>query len=105
MRANRAYELKVRRGGLMPSRIASANRIDSIEIVDIASAEVLFFRDCRARDAATYLLVERDAAAHDHGRGPRHVARTPTPAEATRQAHPAAADPPLTASRPRRTRS
>ena len=36
----------------MPSRIASAIRIDSIEIVDIASAEALFFRDCRARDAA-----------------------------------------------------
>lgn len=52
IRANRAYELKVRRGGLMPSRVASANRIDSIEIVEIATAEVLFFRDCRARDAA-----------------------------------------------------
>ena len=78
MRANRAFELKVRRGGLMPSRIASANRIDSIEIVDIASAEVVFFRDCRARDAAGLArqirreLAQLDADAfHERWSGPR----------------------------------
>jgi hypothetical protein len=52
VKANRAFKLIVRKGGLVPSRIASANRIDSVEIVDIATAETLFFRDCRARDAA-----------------------------------------------------
>ena len=59
----------------------------------------------RARDAATYLPLEHDAPAHEHSRGPRHVARIPTPDEATREAHPAAADPQLTPSGPPRLRS
>ncbi len=41
MRANRAYRLLVRRGGWMPASLAHPARSDHIEVVDIASGEVL----------------------------------------------------------------
>lgn len=52
MRANREYRLLVTKGGLAPSLLADPERTDSLEVVEIASGEVVLFWDCRARDAA-----------------------------------------------------
>ena len=41
MRANRAYRLIVRRGGWLPASIADPGRADHIEVVEVASGEVL----------------------------------------------------------------
>ena len=41
MRANRAYRLIVRRGGWLPASIADPGRADHVEVVDLASGEVL----------------------------------------------------------------
>ena len=46
MRANRAYRLIVRRGGLTPALLADARRVDHIEVVEIDSGEVVLFWDC-----------------------------------------------------------
>jgi hypothetical protein len=45
MRANRAYVVKVRRGGLAPALLAGADRVDQIEVVEIDSGEVVLFWD------------------------------------------------------------
>ncbi len=45
MRANRSYELIVRRGGRGPAALAHPERVDQVEIVDIASGEVTLFWD------------------------------------------------------------
>jgi hypothetical protein len=46
VRANRAYRLIVRRGGLAPALLADPNRVDHIEVVEIDSGEVVLFWDC-----------------------------------------------------------
>ena len=48
MRANRAYELTVRRGGRAPALLANPDRIDSVEVVEIATGEVALFWDTTA---------------------------------------------------------
>ena len=45
MRANRAYELIVRRGGRGPALLRSAEQFDHVEIVEIDSGEVVLFWD------------------------------------------------------------
>lgn len=45
MRANREYELIVTRGGMAPAMIADPDRVDHIEVVEVASAEVVLFWD------------------------------------------------------------
>ena len=45
MRANREYELIVRRGGRGPAAIADPDRVDLVEIVEIATGEVALFWD------------------------------------------------------------
>ena len=45
MKANRAYELIVRRGGRGPALLRSADQPDHIEIVEIDSGEVVLFWD------------------------------------------------------------
>ncbi len=45
MRANRAYRLIIRRGGWMPASLADPGRSDHIEVVEVASAEVLLSWD------------------------------------------------------------
>ena len=45
MKANRAYELKVGRRGRAPALLASPDRLDSIEVVEIDSGEVVLFWD------------------------------------------------------------
>jgi hypothetical protein len=45
MKANRAYVVKVRRGGFAPAILADADRVDQIEVVEIDSGEVVLFWD------------------------------------------------------------
>ena len=45
MKANRAYELLVRRGSRLPAMLASPSRLDHVEVVDIDSGEVVLFWD------------------------------------------------------------
>jgi hypothetical protein len=45
MKANRAYELIVRRGGRGPAMLRSAGEADHLEIVEIDSGEVVLFWD------------------------------------------------------------
>ncbi len=43
MRANRAFELLVCRGGRVPAFLADRRRLDRLEIVSIDTGEVVFF--------------------------------------------------------------
>jgi hypothetical protein len=45
LKANREYELIVRRGGRGPAALADPDRVDQVEIVEIASGEVALFWD------------------------------------------------------------
>ena len=52
MKANRAFELIVTRGGLGPAIFAGEARHDRIEVVSLDDGEVVLFWDLGARDAA-----------------------------------------------------
>jgi hypothetical protein len=52
MRAGLAYRLLVRRGSATPALLASPERLDVVEIVDVASGEVILFWDCTPREAS-----------------------------------------------------
>ena len=45
MKANREYELLVRKGGRAPGLLASPDRTDHVEVVEIATGEVALFWD------------------------------------------------------------
>jgi hypothetical protein len=45
VRANRAYELLVRRGSRLPAFLAPPDRADHVEVVEIDSGEVILFWD------------------------------------------------------------
>ena len=45
MKANREYELLVRKGGRAPGLLASPDRTDLVEVVEIATGEVALFWD------------------------------------------------------------
>jgi hypothetical protein len=45
VRAGRCLRVIVRRGGLMPAFLASPERLDHIEVVEIEGGEVVFFWD------------------------------------------------------------
>jgi hypothetical protein len=49
VRANRAFELIVRRGGRGPAVLRSAEQLDHIEVVEIESGEVVLFWDTTPR--------------------------------------------------------
>ena len=51
MRANRVYELVVRRGGRGPAFLSAAGRVDTVEVVEIASGEVALFWELGPSDA------------------------------------------------------
>lgn len=51
MSANRTYRLIHRRGGAGPALLAGPGRVDQLEIVEIASGEVVLLWDRRAREA------------------------------------------------------
>lgn len=55
MRANRAYELTVSRGGLEPAFLADDDRLDRIEVVSVDDGEVAFFWELPAKPAARLL--------------------------------------------------
>ena len=48
MRANREYELIVHRSGRGPALLAGPERVDHVEVVEIASGEVVLFWDTPA---------------------------------------------------------
>jgi hypothetical protein len=47
MKANREYELVVRRGGHGPALFAAPDRVDHVEVVEIATGEVALFWNTR----------------------------------------------------------
>jgi hypothetical protein len=49
MKANRAYELIVRKGSRGPALLAAPGRVDQVEIVEIESGEVVLFWDVGPR--------------------------------------------------------
>jgi len=55
MKANRAYELIVSRGGLEPAFLATDGRLDRIEIVSVDDGEVVLFWDVPAKVASKLL--------------------------------------------------
>lgn len=66
MRAGNAYRLLVRRGGAVPAMLASADRLDHVEIVDVSSGEVVLFWDCNPREASRLARALRtDLAGRD----------------------------------------
>lgn len=66
MRAGRAYRLLVRRGGAAPALLASPDRLDHVEIVDVSSGEVVLFWDCSPREASRLARALRtDLAGRD----------------------------------------
>jgi hypothetical protein len=46
MKASRAYQLILTRGGRTPALLADAGRVDHIEVLEIDSGEVVLFWDC-----------------------------------------------------------
>ncbi|HEX6388641.1 MAG TPA: hypothetical protein VFZ89_04330 [Solirubrobacteraceae bacterium] len=57
MKANRAYRLNHARGG--PRLFAAPDAVDTVEIVDIASNEVVLFWDVPTRDARHFVNTMR----------------------------------------------
>jgi hypothetical protein len=55
MRANRAYELIVSRGGIEPAFLADEERRDRIEVVSVDDGEVAFFWDLPVKTAVRLL--------------------------------------------------
>ena len=49
MKANRAYELLVRREGRVPAFLAGPERLDHVEVVEVDSGEVVLFWDTAPR--------------------------------------------------------
>ena len=59
MKANRAYELIVSRGGLEPAFLADRDRLDRIEVVSIDDGEVVLYWDLPAKEASRLLKTLR----------------------------------------------
>jgi hypothetical protein len=55
VKANRAYELIVSRGGLEPAFLADDDRTDRVEVVSIDDGEVVLYWDLHAKMAARLL--------------------------------------------------
>jgi hypothetical protein len=55
MKANRAFDLTVSRGGLEPAFLADRHRTDRIEVVSIDDGEVVLFWELPAKQAAKLL--------------------------------------------------
>jgi hypothetical protein len=59
MRANRAYELIVSRGGREPAFMSDPKRTDRIEVVSIDDGEVILYWEVNVRDATKLLKLLR----------------------------------------------
>ncbi len=59
MRANRAFELIVSRGGIEPAFLADPERLDRVEVVSIDDGEVVLYWDLPAKDASRLLRALR----------------------------------------------
>jgi hypothetical protein len=59
MKANRAYELIVSRGGREPAFMSDPDRTDRIEVVSIDDGEVILYWNLPAKDAAKLLKLLR----------------------------------------------
>jgi hypothetical protein len=59
VRANRAYELIVSRGGREPAFMSDPDRTDRIEVVSIDDGEVILYWNLPAKDAAKLLKLLR----------------------------------------------
>jgi hypothetical protein len=59
MRANRAFELIVSRGGREPAFLADRDRLDRIEVVSIDDGEVVLYWDLPALEASKLLKMLR----------------------------------------------
>jgi hypothetical protein len=55
LKANRAFELIVSRGGLEPAFLADPERLDRIEVVSIDDGEVVLYWELPAKQAARLL--------------------------------------------------
>ena len=60
MRANRAYELIVRRGGREPAFMSDPNRTDRIEVVSVDDGEVVLYWHVHAKLASRLLKELRE---------------------------------------------
>ncbi len=59
MRANRAYELIVSRGGREPAFLSDPRRTDRIEVVSVDSGEVILYWNVNVKDAGKLLKLLR----------------------------------------------
>lgn len=59
MKANRAFDLIVSRGGLEPAFLADPHRLDRIEVVSIDDGEVVLYWDLPAKQAAKLVKALR----------------------------------------------
>jgi hypothetical protein len=60
VKANRAYELIVSRGGVEPAFMADSHRLDRIEVVSIDDGEVVLYWELRAKAASKLLRNLRE---------------------------------------------
>ena len=68
MKANREYELIVRRGGRAPAALADPERVDQVEVVEIATGEVALFWDTApAQTGRLARALKRDLAQLEGG--------------------------------------
>ena len=59
MKANRAYELIISRGGREPAFMSDPHRTDRVEVVSIAEGEVILYWILPAKDASKLLKMLR----------------------------------------------
>jgi hypothetical protein len=60
LKANRAFDLTVLRGGLEPAFLADRDRLDRIEVVSIDDGEVVLYWELPAKDASRLLKALRN---------------------------------------------
>jgi hypothetical protein len=60
VKANRAFELIVSRGGLEPSFLADRRRVDRVEVVSIDDGEVILYWELPAKQATKLLKLLRN---------------------------------------------
>lgn len=66
MKANRAYQLIVSRGGREPAFLSDPSRTDRIEVVSVDDGEVILYWDVAAKQASKLLkMLRADLASLD----------------------------------------